>query len=189
MKYKDFLKSLTALLDSTIFTIKPAICLKLGPVISIFSEIDQSDVQPKWSGLYEKNARAFQKTRFIVFPVKIYGESGCDVGRGSHILTRHLNVLVLDNKTKIVERFEPTYSLLNHRIHLKIDTVLEKYAYEQMRLNRIYFLKYVSRVENHHNEFDKDCGFICIKYLRQLRATSRRDESRNSDQFRGEMSS
>lgn len=137
MKYEDFYKYLTLKVDKHTY-IGPSISIKLGenPKISI----------SKWSRYNHEIIN-----RFIIFPVKLYGEN-----------IRHLNVLILDQKTKIIERYEPFNQYLNFH---QVNDLLEPLLYKLMEQNKIYFLRYKTILNTETILNDKNCGLYCIKYI------------------------
>jgi hypothetical protein len=135
MKYKDFLSTLV---------FKTANKAHVGPSISI--DIMNAKI------MVNKTINSTFKTtlRYIIFPIKIYGET-----------LRHLNILILDKKTKIIERFEPFNQFFNYT---QINDLLEPLLYRLMEHNKIYFLKYVVTLNTETILNDKNCGFYCIRY-------------------------
>lgn len=137
MKYKDFYQYLDVTLSKTkeVATIGPSISIKLGE-------------NPKITMVKED---CTFNSRFVIFPIKIYGES-----------LRHLNVLILDQKTKIIERYEP----FNHHLNFcQINDLLESLLYKLMSKKKIYFLKYQTTLNTETVLVSKNCGFYCIKYI------------------------
>ncbi|ADO00478.1 hypothetical protein WIV_gp134 [Wiseana iridescent virus] len=135
MKYKDFYYHLNVTLSKTNATIGPSISIKLGE-------------NPKITMVKEDTSFAH---RFVIFPIKIYGES-----------LRHLNVLILDQKTKIIERYEP----FNHHLNFcQINDLLESLLYQLMSKKKIYFLKYQTTLNTETVLVSKNCGLYCIKYI------------------------
>jgi hypothetical protein len=134
MKYKDFYKYLSIKVDKE---------AHIGPSISV-------QLNTKTISMSNYETRALQ-SRFVIFPVKIYGEN-----------IRHLNVLVLDQKTKIIERYEPFNQYLNFK---QINDLLEPLLYKLMEQGKIYFLKYDTTLNTEEFLSDKNCGLYCIKYI------------------------
>jgi hypothetical protein len=134
MKYEDFYKYLAFKVGNSA-VIGPSISIKIGehPKISL--------------GLFQG---PFEH-RFVIFPIKIYGET-----------VRHLNVLIFDQKTKIMERYEPFNQYLNFR---QINDLLESLLYKLMEGKKIYFLKYRSTLNTETVLTDKNCGLYCVKYV------------------------
>ena len=133
MKYEDFYKYLVLRVNKTAH-IGPVISIKLGedPKISIL----------KFEGLTNH--------RCVFFPIKIYGET-----------IRHLNILFLDKKTKIIERYEPFDQYLNFH---QINDLLESLLYKLMSQKLLYFLKYQTTLNTETVLNDKNCGLYCVKY-------------------------
>jgi hypothetical protein len=136
MKYKDFHAYLTTRVGANAI-VGPSISIKVGinPKISM--------TEPWFEGT----------SRFIVFPIKLYGEN-----------IRHLNILLLDQKTKIVERFEPFNLFLNFH---QINDLLEPFLYKLMGQRKIYFLKYQTTLNPAPVVNDQNCGLYCVKYVVQ----------------------
>ena len=136
MKYQDFLKYLT-LKAKTFAYIGPSISIKIGENHKISIS--------KW--LYPPVINY----RFIIFPIKLYGEN-----------IRHLNILILDQKTKIIERYEPFNQYLNFH---QINDLLEPLLYKLMEQGKIYFLHFKTTLNTETILNDKNCGLYCIKYI------------------------
>jgi hypothetical protein len=134
MKYKDFHAYLTIKVGTSAI-IGPSISIKVGnnPSISM-------------SKLWSKSS-----SRYIIFPIKIYGEN-----------IRHLNVLLLDQKTKIIERYEPFNLYLNFH---QINDLLEPLLYKLMEQKKIYFLKYQTTLNTEVNLNEQNCGLYCVQYI------------------------
>jgi len=139
MRFKVFLELLKLRLKkkASHYTVGPSISIKIGynPSINISNALVDLNHKEK---------------RFIVFPIKIYGEK-----------LRHLNIVLLDNKTKIVERFEPFNDYINFK---QINDLLEPFLYKLMEKKKIYFLKYQNTLNTETVLTDKNCGYYCIKY-------------------------
>lgn len=144
MKYEDFYKHLSIQVKN-LALIGPSISIKLsltGPKISI-SNFKVPLLPPQ---------------RFVIFPIKIYGET-----------IRHLNILILDNKTKIIERYEPFNRYLSNS---QINDVLEPLLYKLMSNKKIYFLKFETTLNTETILNDKNCGLYCVKYVaNKIKAT------------------
>jgi len=97
------------------------------------------------------NERLYSTFRFVIFPIKIYSGS-----------VRHLNILFLDRKTKIIERYEPFDQYLNFH---QINGLIEALLYKLMGQKKIYFLKYTTSLNTKVILNDKNCGLYCIKYV------------------------
>lgn len=136
MKYEDFYKHLS-LQVKNLALIGPSILIQL------------SLTEPKIS--ISKCEASLVSTRFVVFPIKIYGET-----------IRHLNILILDNKTKIIERYEPFNQYLNN---IQINDLLEPLLYKLMSNKKIYFLKFETTLNTETVLNDKNCGLYCVKYV------------------------
>jgi hypothetical protein len=91
--------------------------------------------------------------RFVIFPVKIYTPKN-----------RHLNVLILDQKTKTFERYEP-HSYSHTTIIRHLDEAIENLLYQIMATGSIYFLKYRTV---YGDKNDTNCGFHCIERVRSI---------------------
>lgn len=89
--------------------------------------------------------------RYLIFPIKIYGEN-----------IKHLNILILDQKTKILERFEPFNKHFNF---FQINKALESFLYNLMDKKLIYFLKYQNVLNSEIKIDEKSCGLYCINYV------------------------
>lgn len=142
MKYKDFYKHLTLQVNklTKLAYIGPSFSVKLGsnPKITLEKELE---------------LKLFEPFRFIIFPVKLYGAN-----------MRHLNILVFDKKTKIIERFEP----FNYHFNLRqIDGMIESLLYKMMNQKKLYFLWYKTITNTDIITDNKNCGFYCIKYIVQ----------------------
>lgn len=141
MKYEDFYKHLT-LQVKNLAHIGPSISIRLSDAkISISS-----------------NNRLNSSLRFIIFPIKIYGET-----------LRHLNILILDKKTKLIERYEPFNQYLNNT---QINDLIEPLLYKLMEQGKIYFLNYKTTLNTETVLSDKNCGLYCIKYIKLLLSKS-----------------
>lgn len=139
MKYKDF---------STFLTLKIGQDADIGPSVTVRLTPAQN------KSLISISSKKIETNhRFIVFPVKIYGEN-----------IRHLNILCLDRKTKIMERYEPFDQYLNFD---QINDLLEPLLYKLMEQKQIYFLKYQSTLNSDNILSDTNCGMYCIKYVIQ----------------------
>jgi hypothetical protein len=91
--------------------------------------------------------------RFAVFPVKLHGSN-----------IRHLNILILDRKTGVLERYDPMYSRSTDKEDLyQTDSVIKYLMHKLMDQGDIYFLKYESGL-NHESVLDNNCGNHCIDY-------------------------
>ena len=135
MKYRDFYTTLT-------LSLKKFNCVSIGPSVSISGKrinISNYDIDTS--------------LRYIIFPIKIYGHN-----------IKHLNILILDQKTKIIERYEPFNQYLNFD---QINDLLESLLYKLMEDGKIYFLKYQTTL-NSENLSDKNCGMYCIKYITKM---------------------
>ena len=96
MKYKDFYTYLHHKVKKNNAYIGPSISI----VVPRFQEeLPCSKIVCKISEKVNINLLQY---RFIIFPLKIYGEN-----------IKHLNILLLDQDTKILERFEPFNQHLN----------------------------------------------------------------------------
>jgi hypothetical protein len=140
MKYEDFYKHLSLQVQN-LALIGPSISIKLSstePKISISKF--EAPLLPPWND-----------RRFVIFPIKIYGET-----------IRHLNILILDNKTKIIERYEPFNQYLNAS---QLDDLLELLLYKLMSKKKIYFLKFQTTLNTETVLNDKNCGLYCVKYV------------------------
>jgi hypothetical protein len=134
MKYKDFYNYLVIKVNG-VAHIGPSISVKLNTkTISMSNESETSS-----------------SSRFVIFPIKIYGEN-----------IRHLNILVLDQQDKIIERYEPFNQYLNFN---QINNLLEPLLYKLMEQDKIYFLKYNTTLNTEEILSDKNCGLYCIKYI------------------------
>ena len=136
MKYEDFYKHLS-LQVKNLALIGPSISIKLG------------STEPKIS-ITKLEVPLFE-SRFVIFPIKIYGET-----------IRHLNILILDNKTKIIERYEPFNQYLSNT---QINDLLELLLYKLMSNKKIYFLKFQTTLNTETVLNDKNCGLYCVKYV------------------------
>lgn len=148
MKYKDFYQYLTIKINKEDACIGPSICIKLD------------DNSPSGRGNYRSLVSTTEDSfdfnvgvnvKFIIFPIKIYGET-----------IRHLNILILDRKTKIIERYEPFNRYLKHKV---IDGLIEQVLYNWMSRGKIYFLKYQTTLNSEPVLNDKNCGIHCINYV------------------------
>lgn len=139
MKYEDFHSYLTLKVGNNAF-IGPSISVKLDGTFKISIE--------KWLQSHHDNIKNF---RFVIFPIKIYGEK-----------IRHLNVLLFDQKTKIIERYEPFNRYLNFN---QINDLIEPLLYKLMEQKKIYFLKYQTSLNTETILNDKNCGLYCVKYV------------------------
>jgi len=136
MKYKDFYDCLTVKVGTNAY-IGPSITIKLTDNSIYLSKII--------------NNSEFEPFRYVIFPLKIYGEN-----------IQHLNIIILDRKTKIIERFEPFNYYLNY---YQINDLLEPLLYKLMENKKLYFLKYQSTLNTENILNDKNCGYYCIKYV------------------------
>lgn len=133
MKYKDFYNYLT---------LKTNQQTCIGSSISI--KLNSNHISIKsWVPI-------LINSRFIIFPLKIYGNN-----------LRHLNVLILDRKTNIIERYEPFERYLNFN---QINSLLEPLLYKLMEQRKIYFLKYQTTLNTKVRD-DKNCCLYCLKYI------------------------
>lgn len=143
MKYTDFYKYLTIKTNGEA-NIGSSISIKLGNSV----DLDKISVSQE---IENKKSDRDKPLRFIIFPVKIYGET-----------IRHLNILILDRKTKIIERYEPFDQYLNfHRINDLIESLL----YKWMEQRKIYFLKYQTTLNSKPVLCNKNCGIYCINFI------------------------
>lgn len=136
MKYKNFYDYLNLTISKIHnVSIGPSISITIGknPKISIANFI------PNCS------------TKFIIFPIKIYGEN-----------IRHLNILCFDKQRKIIERYEPFNEYLSFN---QINDLLESLLYKLMNKGQIYFLKYQTTLNSDNIINDKNCGLYCIQYI------------------------
>jgi hypothetical protein len=137
MRFQEFLELLKLRLKkASNYTVGPIISIKIGCNPSI--HISNASVN-------------LNHNRFIIFPIKIYGET-----------LRHLNIVLLDNKTKIVERFEPFNGYISFK---QINDLLEPFLYKLMEKKKIYFLKYQNTLNTETVLTDKNCGYYCIEYV------------------------
>jgi hypothetical protein len=143
MKYKDFCTYLHHKVKNNAY-IGPSISM----IIPCFHEELSSKVVCKISEKVNINLLQY---RFIIFPLKIYGEN-----------IKHLNILLLDQNTKILERFEPFNRHLNF---YQVNGILESFLYKLMEENLIYFLKYKVTLNAQSNIDEKSCGLYCIDYV------------------------
>jgi hypothetical protein len=134
MKYEDFYTHLTLQVKNLAL---------IGPSISI--KLDDNKIS------MSKLKVPLLFSRFIIFPIKIYGET-----------LRHLNILILDNKTKIVERYEPFNQYLNNS---QINDLLEPLLYKLMSMSKIYFLKFETTLNTETVFNNTNCGLYCVKYV------------------------
>lgn len=134
MKYTDFYTYLNAQVIGK-GHIGPSISIKIGEANSI--SISNKKIENSY--------------RFIIFPIKIYGEN-----------IKHLNVLLLDQKTKIIERYEPFNQYLNFD---QINNLIEPLLYKLMENQKIYFLKYQTALNTKNILNDKNCGIYCLQYI------------------------
>jgi hypothetical protein len=144
MKYKDFYTYLHHKVKKNAY---------IGPSISILvpcfqEELPCSKIVCKISKKVNIN---LLQCRFIIFPLKIYDKN-----------IKHLNILLLDQGTKILERFEPFNQHLNF---YQVNDVLESFLYKLMEENLIYFLKYKVVLNTNSNIYEKSCGLYCIDYV------------------------
>ena len=137
MKYTDFHKYLT---------IKTNGKADIGPTISI--ELGNHKI---WISQGVKSKSDYKPLRFIIFPLKIYGET-----------IRHLNILILDRKTKIIERYEPFDEYVNFQ---QVNDLIEPFLYKWMEQRKIYFLKYQTILNSEQVLSNKNCGIYCINFI------------------------
>jgi hypothetical protein len=131
MKFREFLMFLDMRLNkSNEWCLGPSISIKIGADPKIYSSSDFNNIDH----------------RYVLFPLKIYGER-----------IRHLNLLILDCKTKIIERFEPFYDFK------QINDLLEPFLYKLMKHGKIYFLKFRDTLTEKIDS-DGKCGYHCIDY-------------------------
>jgi hypothetical protein len=142
MKYTDFHKYLTIKIKGKAH-IGPSISIKLGNNFNSSNIMSSQDVEIQ--NQYNK------PLRFIVFPIKIYGEN-----------IRHLNILILDQKTKIIERYEPFDHYLNFT---QINSLIEAFLYKWVEQGKIYFLRYHTTLNSKSILNDKNCGIYCVNYV------------------------
>lgn len=150
MKYKDFCVYLQHKIEQ--HNIKqPEIKEKvyLASSISIFLPKDITKENIKF--VIKPDFSCKSNHRYIIFPIKIYGEN-----------IKHLNILILDQKTKILERFEPFNKHFNF---YQINNALESFLYELMEKKLIYFLKYQVTLNSENIVNEKSCGIYCINYV------------------------
>lgn len=144
MKYVDFYKLLMTL---------PLSECHIYPGISLISS--NGSLKIKLDG----ELPLTKQKRFVIFPIKIYGQTA-----------KHLNVIVLDNRTKILTRFEPFHDYFKTNI---INKVLEPFMYKLMEQKYIYFLKY--QIEHLSDPtLSRNCGYYCIQYLKTLISQSKK---------------
>lgn len=134
MKYTDFYNYLMVKLGSKAY-IGPSISIHLYPIVKI--SMSKQEIQ--------------NNHKYIIFPVKIYGEN-----------INHFNVLLLDNKLKVIERYEPFNEYLNNE---QINDLLEPLLYKLMEQKIIYFLRYSTTLNQETILSSKNCGHYCVKYL------------------------
>lgn len=93
------------------------------------------------------------KIRFIIFPVKIYGNK-----------IQHLNVLILDRKSKIITRYEP----FKNFTFPTIDHLIETLLYKLLNQHKIYFLKFEKSIKYEQTDDCKNCSIYCLQYVKNL---------------------
>ena len=148
MRYTDFYQYLTIKINT--FQSEQSE-VYIGPSIAVdvkTRKIMSSSQNVSTIGYYNPNLRM---KRFIIFPVKIFGET-----------IRHLNILILDRKTKIIERYEPFNTYLNFN---QINDLIEPFLYKWMEERKIYFLKYQTTLNSDVIVNEKNCGIYCINYV------------------------
>jgi hypothetical protein len=70
-------------------------------------------------------------------------------------------MVILDKKTKILERYEPFDKYLNF---FQINDLIESLFYRLMNQGKIYFLKYQTTLNTETILNDKYCCLYCVKY-------------------------
>ena len=135
MKFRDFHTYLSAAVQSFDVSVETSIRAEL--------------IETVWKMEIERRPLGRMSGRFVVFPVKIYTPK-----------IRHLNVLILDQKTKTFERYEPHSHTTTIR-HL--DDAIEDLLYRLMASGSVYFLRYRTL---YGDKNDKNCGFHCIEHVR-----------------------
>ena len=150
MKYEDFYKHLT-LQVKNLAHIGPSISIKLDSINPKISISKIGSIDPKISIFELSPKQPLLSSKFVIFPIKIYGET-----------LRHLNILILNNKTKVVERYEPFNQYLNN---CQINDLIESLLYKLMQHKKIYFLKYKTTLNTETVLNDKNCGLYCVKYV------------------------
>ena len=146
MKYSDFYNYLALKVEQ--YNLKHSNRVFIGPSISIKVGEHHSIAFPDIP-----DERLYSTFRFVVFPIKIYSGK-----------VRHLNILLWDRKTKIIERYEPFGRYLNFH---QINGLVEALLYKLMEQKKIYFLKYTTSTNNKEILNDKNCGLYCITYMIQ----------------------
>jgi hypothetical protein len=156
MKYADFYKCLKLKVGES------SINARIGPAISVVL-----GETPKISFKQKELLCLPQDTsdRFIIFPVKIYGET-----------IHHLNILFLDKKTKIIERYEPFNQ--SDLFFNQVNDLIEPLLYKLMEQKKIYFIWYQSWLNTENVLNDKNCGLHCIKYVLGKIQTVKEDRSK-----------
>jgi len=161
MKYRAFHACLDALADNK---------ADIGPSVSI----KVPSIGTRHIGI--SNKKIEKNHRFIFFPVKIYGDTNANtLGSGGPKInlpptaegytgSRHLNMLLLDRETKIIERYEP---FDQHLYFDQINELLEPLLYKLMEQRKIYFLKYQTTLNSESVLNDKNCGMYCLKYVKK----------------------
>lgn len=147
MKYGRFLSILDARVNP--------MHVGLGPCINIWSN--------KWEIEDVKKMRSVV-ARYVVIPVKIYYSArGLEDVLGDKELDQrkdHLNVLVMDKKSKTVERYEPN---TRRRVRdARLDSLI-KDALSEMRLGFVEYSNSTWATE--HAKTPGSCVEWCVKYI------------------------
>lgn len=144
MKYSEFYKQLTGRLDGLAY---------IGPEISLILN-GNGFLNKTWIAS-EIDQETMACHRYAVFPVKLFG-------RGK---IHHLNLMILDRKTKTLERYEPLFSPQDaNLLSEETSKALESFMYRLMYHEKIYFLKYKTSLNTDNSSDGKNCGVYCIKY-------------------------
>lgn len=145
MKYQNFKLCLTHICQDKA-SVGSCISIVLGshPKISIADSFERACDPPN---------NPPNKIRFIIFPVKIYGNK-----------IQHLNVLILDRKSKIVTRYEP----FKNFTFPTIDRLIETLLYKLLNQHKIYFLKFEKSIKYEQTDDCKNCSIYCLQYVKNL---------------------
>jgi hypothetical protein len=144
MKYSDFYRYLAIKIDGKA-CIGPSVSIELG------NGAKNGKIFASSNSIPNKHNNSHVKPRFTIFPVKIYGET-----------INHLNLLILDRKTKIIERYEPFDQYLNLK---QINDLIEPFLYKWMEQGKIYFFKYQTILNSGPVLNDRNCCIHCINYI------------------------
>lgn len=138
MKYSDFCVYLTH---------QTGAFADIGPYISVKLDSGSASVSSK---------QIECKHRFLVMPIKI-----CSLRAEG----QHLNVFLLDRKTKVLQRYEPFGNISYDRVNKLVEPLM----YKLMNDGKIYFLQYSTILGG--NTSGRNCCIHCVNYVKSVVTT------------------